>query len=237
MSEFGGLESFTPGEGGQGASEQVSEQAKQRFAQSQQQIKQIAKEEKKARKRDDRVAITIKQFLSDDKFAHLFQLISRLVARDCPSIFVLAILSLIHKGSLEAVEEYIAEKNMVIESPEDVVQSAKNDELSEDTRRDILIWTTRLELVVNIEGVKILSKLMIDENNIDGSVLQLTTFVLVDYFAQVGRVVAYEDLEPLTIKILQDILEEHLSTMETYFKALREEAEGKERDEEEDITS
>lgn len=215
----------------------MSEQAKQRFAQSQQQIKQIAKEEKKARRRDDRVAITIKQFLSDDKYAHLFQLISRLVARDCPSIFVLAILSLIHKGSEEAVEEYIAEKNMRIEPPEDAVQHARNDGLTPEARRDILVWTTRLELVVNIEGVKILSKLMIDENNIDGSVLQLTTFVLVDYFTLLGRLVSYEDLEPLTIKILQDILEEHLSTMEKYFKALREESEGKERDEEEDLTS
>lgn len=236
MSEFGGLESFTPGEGAQGASEQVSEQAKQRFAQSQQQIKQIAKEEKKAKKRDDRVAITIKQFLSDDTYAHLFQLISRLAARDCPSIFILALLSLIHDGATSAVEEYIAEKNMTIEPPEEVVQQTKNDGLSAEARRDILIWTTRLELIVNIEGVKILSKLMVDENNIDGSVLQLTTFVLVDYFTSLGRIVSYQDLEPLTIKILQDILEEHLSTMEKYFQALREEVEGKEDDDDE-ITS
>lgn len=223
MSEFGGLESFTPGEGAQGASEQVSEQAKQRFAQSQQQIKQIAKEEKKARKRDDRVANTIKQFLSDDKYAHLFQLISRLVARDCPSIFILAILSLIHEGSKEAVEEYIAEQKMVIADPSEDDLKNHASGLGLEARKDILLWTTRLELVLSVDTIKVLSKLMVDEGNIDGSVLQLTTFVLVDFFEHIGTPVPYDELQPLTIKILQDLLEQHMGVMEEYFRQLHEE--------------
>ncbi len=230
MSELGGFESAAPDEGATAGSEKVSEQAKERFAAGQQQAKQQSRDEKKAKKRDDKVAETIRQFMSDEKYAHLYQLISRLVARDCPSIFILAVLSLIHKPSLEAVEDFIAEQKVVIKTPE-LHTMEKNDGLSTEARRDILLWTTRLELVMQTDTIKILGKLMVDEGNIDGSVLQLTTFVLVDYFEKIGSPVPYADLQPLTIKVLQDILEPHMETMEKHFQAQRE-AEKKEEEDE-----
>jgi len=57
---------------------------------------QIQKEEKKAKKKDDGVAQVILQFLTDDQRTHLATLIARLVALDCPSPFILSILSLIN---------------------------------------------------------------------------------------------------------------------------------------------
>lgn len=224
MAEFGGPESFTPGEGAGPASEGVSEQAKQRFAQAQQQIKQIAKEEKKARKRDDRVAATIRQFLSDEKYSHLFQLISHLSARDCPSIFILAILSLIHEGSLIAVEEFIAEHKMVIERPDvAALQVSGHGKLPPELQEMLLLWTTRLELVMTTDAERILARLMVDENNIDGALLQFTTFVLVDFFEAAGRDVPYEDLQPLTVKILQDLIEPYMDIMQAHFERSRSE--------------
>ncbi|MBP7114068.1 MAG: hypothetical protein KBA40_01295 [Candidatus Peribacteraceae bacterium] len=227
MPEFGGLESFTPSEGGASASEGVSESAKQRFAQAQQQIKQIAKEEKKARKRDDRVATTIRQFLDDDRYAHLFPLISRLAAMDCPSIFILAVLSLIHQESLETVEDYIAEHTMVLETPDmtSLVIAGKS-KLAPELQEKILFWTARLELIMSTDAERILSRLMVDEGNIDGAVLQVTTFVLVDFFHEADTPIPYEELQPLTIKILQDILEPYMEVMEKHFAALRAEKEG-----------
>lgn len=227
MAEFGGPESFTPGEGGGPVSEGVSEQAKQRFAQAQQQIKQIAKDEKKARKRDDRVAATIRQFLSDEKYSHLFQLISHLSARDCPSIFILSILSLIHEPSLAAVEEFIAERRMVIAQPDvEAIQAAGHGNLPPELQEKLLLWSSRLELVMTTDAEKILARLMVDENNIDGALLQFTTFVLVDFFDAAGRDVSYEELQPLTVKILQDLIEPHMEMMQAYFERLRQEKEG-----------
>lgn len=222
MSGFGGLESFTPGEGSTSASEGVSESAKQRFAQAQQQIKQIGREEKKARKRDDRVAATIRQFMGDKRYAHLFPLISHLAARDCPSVFILAVLSLIHQESLQTVEDYVAEHHIVIEAPDmsDLVIAGHN-KLSPEVQEKILFWSARLELVMNIDAEKILSRLMVDEGNIDGAVLQLTTFVLADFLEAIGTPIPYEELQPLTIKILQDILEPHMEVMEKYFAMQR----------------
>lgn len=221
---FAGPESAGPGEGGDGStgavSEQLSEQAKEQFQQAATQNKQLAKEEKKVRKRDDRVAQTIRQFLGDEHYAHLFQLISRLAARDCPSVFILALLSLIHRESREAVEEYIAERKIVLDLPASP-SSLKGDVLSTETREAILLWISRLSLVMSTDTEHILSKLMVDENNIDGTVLQLATFVLVDFFEQHKRLVPFEQLQPLTIKILQDVVEPHMDVMEAYFARIK----------------
>ena len=81
MSEFGGPDILGPSEGGGAAPEALSEEAKQRFAAAAAGMQQIRKEEKKSKKRDSRVAKTIIQFLNDDRYTHLFVLISRLVAR------------------------------------------------------------------------------------------------------------------------------------------------------------
>ena len=95
MFDVGGSESFVPSEGEGGMSEQASEAAKQRFAGTSAALQQIQHEEKKSRRRDDSVAQTILQFLTDAQRTHLATLISRLVALNCPSHFILAVLSLI----------------------------------------------------------------------------------------------------------------------------------------------
>jgi predicted nucleic acid-binding OB-fold protein len=228
MDEFGGLESYTPSEGGGGAREQLSEESKQRFAQAQAQLKAMMREEKKAKKRDDRVAQAIVQFLGDDRYSHLFQLIAKLASMDCPSIFILAILSLVHEGSRVTVEEYIAEHGLKISTPDTHAPALKSQELSSDMRQALLQWIARMELVVKIDTEAILKRLMTDEDNVDGTVLQISTFVLQDYFRSIGRHIEYDDLQPLTIKILQDVVEDHLHSMAEYFRELRSKKQGEE---------
>jgi hypothetical protein len=230
MQDAGGFESYTPGEGGGNAKEGVSEEAKERFQQAAQQIKQILREEKRARKRDDRVAQTILQFLGEEKYAHLFQLISRLAARDCPSIFTLAILSLIHRGSLEAVEEYIAENKITLKEPIGSTSLFKDGNLPPEVQKSILLWISRLQLVMSIDAERILIRLMVDESNIDGSVLQLATFVLVDYFEVIKRPIPYQELQPLTVKILQEVIAPHLHRVEEYFRKAQDKTDDEETD-------
>lgn len=231
MQGFSGPESATPDEGTGHVSEQASEKAREQFAAGAAQSKQMAKDEKKARKRDDRVAATIRQFLGDEHYAHLFQLMSRLAARDCPSVFILAILSLIHTPSREAVQEYIIEHKIVLDVPESRNLRDGQDDLSPEVRSELLLWIGRLSLVMTTDTEKILSKLMVDEDNIDGTVLQLSTFVLVDFFEQQKMTIPFEDLQPLTIKILQDVIEPHMETMERHFARIREQQNPKNDDE------
>ncbi len=233
MSEFAAPESWNPGEGTGKVSEKASEQAREQFAAAAAQGKQMARDEKRARKRDDRVAATIRQFLGDEKHAHLFQLISHLSARDCPSVFVLALLSLIHEPSREAVEEYIREHEIVLDLPESRSLKGESSDLSTEVKSALLLWISRLSLVMTTDTEKILSKLMVDEDNIDGTVLQLATFVLVDFFEQQEMTIPFDELQPLTIKILQDVIEPHMETMEKYFARLREEKGGEKKEDDE----
>lgn len=210
MSELGGLDIGMPDEGTGGGPEALSDDAKQRFAAAAAAMQQIRKEEKKSKKRDDQVAKTIMKFLSNQDNTRLFILISRLVARDCPSIFILAILSLIDEDSLNAVQAYLqetaqkTEKEMIGESS---MALTKNDQLDASTNAALVAWITRMQMVLAMEPEKILIKLMIDERNIDGTVLQLTTFVLQDFFEMHRKSVEFTELQPLTASILQSVFQ------------------------------
>jgi DNA-directed RNA polymerase beta' subunit len=148
MSETGNIDVGMPSEGGSGAPEQLSEAAKARFAAAGAAMAQIQREEKRSKKRDARVARAIIQFLNDDKYAHLFVLISRLVARDCPSVFILAVLSLINDESASVVQEYLQEMGQKTskETADEEVQSTydqyREGLLTEEERKNrvVEIW-------------------------------------------------------------------------------------------------
>ncbi len=231
LQEIGGLESSAPSEGAGSASEQLSEAAKERFAQASKQIKQIIREEKKARKRDDSVARTIMQFLGDEKYTAFFPLISHLSARDCPSIFILALLSLIHDPSSASVEDYIRDNRIAIDESSTENIAGIDSGLPPDLRKRLLSWISRLELVMSIDARKILVRLMVDEENIDGTVLELTTTVLVEFFARAERPIPYDDLQPLTMGILQTVIEPYVDIIEEHFRQLKEEERKKQEEE------
>lgn len=222
MPDFGiGPEIFTPGEGGGGAPEELSEEAKQRFAASAAAMKAIQREEKKSKKRDTRVARAIIQFLSDTRYTHLFVLISRLVARDCPSIFILAILSLIDKDCLTVVREYLKEEGRKsdVETIAEHVKLTSSPLLSAQANRALIEWMTRMQMVLSLESEPILLRLMVDEHNIDGTVLQLCTYVLQEFFRTPeggGREIVFEKLHPLTTSILQTVFEPFVEDVQAH---------------------
>ena len=207
MSELGGLDIGMPDEGQGGVSEGLSEDAKQRFAAAAAAMKQIRKEEKKSKKKDDRVAQVIMKFLGNQQDSHLFTLISRLVARDCPSIFILAIISIMDNESMEVVDEYLKETSD--KDPHEMVDESmaltKTNDMDANTNRALIDWITRMQMVLAVNPEKILLKLMIDEKNLDGSVLQLSTFVLQRFFENKQKTADFEKLQPLTASILQTV--------------------------------
>lgn len=211
MSETG-LEIGMPSEGNTGAPEQLSEEAKQRFAAAAAAMKAIQREEKRSKKRDDRVAKTILQFLNDDRYAHLFVLISRLVARDCPSVFILAVLSLIHGDAQTVIQDYLTEQGQKTskETVDESTQLLPSGSLDVHANRALVEWITRLQMVLSLETQPILVKIMVDEESVDGTVLQLATFVLQEFFrSEVGgrREAQFQSLQVLSVSILQSVFE------------------------------
>jgi hypothetical protein len=207
MSELGGpSESWAPGEEQSGVSEAAREQAAQRFAASQQAASQQQKDEKKAKKRDDGVAQVILQFLTDTQKIHLATLISRLVARNCPSPFILAVLSLINDKCRTTVDEYLKEKNIdpssaVVDQSIIPTQTA----LTADANERIGHWILSMDLVLKSDADKILHSLILDDHNIDGTILQLTSFVLQEFLNSHGKAPEFEDLQRLSAGILQSL--------------------------------
>ena len=230
MSELGDFELGPPQEGGEAAQEGLSEAAKARFAAAAKAMKDQRKKEKQAKKKDDQVAKTIIQFLHDDKYSHLFALISKLVARNCPSIFVLAVISLINEDCLKAVQEYFKEHEEpnAHETVDESMSLFEGGKLEEQSSRLLIEWITRLQMVLTHDPERILHSLLIDEKHLDGSVLQLTIFVLQEFFRKEEKKdLPYEKAQPLTASILQTIFEPFLHIAKK--KALES---GKEEDEE-----
>lgn len=206
MSELGGSESFAPGEDGGGVSEAAREQAAQRFAASQQAAQQQQKDEKKAKKRDDGVAQVIVQFLTDTQKTHLAVLIARLVARDCPSPFLLAILSLINTRCTETLKEYLQERgvNIVTQSIDQSMIPAET-ALSVEANEEMARWLLRMEVTLHTNPDAILNSLIVEHQNIDGTVLQLTSFVLQEFLTTQQKTISFEQLQTLAAGVLQSL--------------------------------
>lgn len=232
MDELGGFESFAPSEGGSGASEQASEAAKQRFAGTGAALRALQKEEKKAKKRDDGVAQAIMQFLTDAQRAHLATLISRLVALNCPSHFIIAVLSLIspdcHRIVIEYLKENAREREEALERGEAAVALAG--ELSAEANRLLVEWVARMDAVLENDRQSILQALLVSEKNLDGTILQLTTFVLQEFLHTQHKAAAFEKLQPLAISILHSLFEPHLREYEKLEDVSEEEDDEKEQE-------
>jgi hypothetical protein len=212
MSELGGFESAAPREDQSVSPEQATEAAKQRFAGTSQALQQIQREEKKSRKRDDGVAQAILQFLSDEQRTHLATLISRLAALNCPSPFILAVLSLLSEQCRKAVHDYLKDS---MQATDEQISSAEHalsvSGLDAAGTRDLGEWVLRMEMVLSSNPHQILSALLLpDEQNIDGTVLQLATFVLQDFFKEQQKPMPFEALQPIAVNILQSVFTPHM---------------------------
>lgn len=211
MDDFGGLESGAPSEGNVTGNEALSEEKRQAFAGATQAIQQIRKEEKQAKKRDDGVASVILQFLTDEQRTHLATLISRMVALNCPSHFILAILSLMNEQCQTAVDDYLKARVPDL-STTTLVDPALFPAGQLDASADAMVaqWIARLDAILSFDAQNILNAIIIEERNIDGTVLQLTTFVLEEFFQKMGKAVAFEKLQPVAIGVLQSVLASHM---------------------------
>ncbi len=213
MFDLGGPESSAPGEDGGvmgNVSEQASEQAREQFAAAQAAIQQVRKEEKKAKRKDDGVAQMIVQFLTDAQKTHLATLIARLVAIDCPSPFILSILALINPQCRLVVEEYLREQDRDIDRTSARETSMIPSGLPTDANEKLIEWIMLMEAVLATNPENILRTLLVDETNIDGTVLQLTTFVLQSFLEEHGKPSQFETVQKLSIGVLQSLFTPHM---------------------------
>ena len=187
-------------------SEAAREQAR---AQAQAQARAQQQQEARSKKRDDNVARAILQFLTDDQRAHLSTLIARLVARNCPSPFLLAILSLINEQCRREVHEYLQEREIDEATIERSLDIARTKGL-QAAGQPLVEWIARIDMVLSVDVDAILDAIVVEGSSVDGTVLQLTTFVLEEYLRSVGKAPSFGDIQSLAVGILQSLLEPHM---------------------------
>lgn len=202
-------EFFNISEGPVGAPDELSEEARQQFSGASAAIAQIRKEEGRSKKRDTGVAGAIVQFLTDDQRRHLSTLIARLTARNCPSVFILALLSLINEECLRRIQEYLAEQGerTAEQTVEDSIALTKHTPLDRETTKTLIQWLTRLQIILSIDSKNILAAILLDEKNMDGTVLQLSTFILEEFFQSRTITVPFERTQALAMNMLHAIFE------------------------------
>lgn len=212
MSDVGGPESFTPSEGGAGGLEELSEEAKQRFAAAGAALQQIYREERKAKRRDRGVAEVILQFLNDDQRTHLSALIAGLCAKNCPSPFLLVILSLISDTCRTVIQEYLREAEERASGNTVALETAltAHQSLGQETNRTLIEWITRLQIVLSLDHTSILPSIRETDGTLDLSLLQLTTFVIQEFLGTKGKQVEYERVRQLSASILHMLFEPFL---------------------------
>ncbi len=209
--EFGS-ESFAPSEDGGQASEGLSEAAKARFAGQAAGAAQVRAQAQKAKKRDDSVANAIIAFLTDKQKQHLATLIARIVERDCPSPFLLAILSLINPTCLKTYDEY-ARENQAPTSDE-TMPALQLPHLSQERATELAEWTIRVSQALAMDPERIIRSLLQDDQNFDPTLLQLMTFVMEEFLHMHAKDAPYEKLQPVAAMILQSLFEPHMGNLE-----------------------
>lgn len=207
MSELGG-EILGHDEGSK-AIEPLSEQARQRFSAAAAAQKQLRRDEKRAKKKDDELARVLLELLNDPKFINIFRPVSSLVARNCPSVYLLAVISLIHDRAREEVKQYFHEE-LQVETAEEVVAGIPLPEaasMNPEMRSELLSWITRLQMVIATDPLRIVGSFMVDADHMDGNMLTVGVFLLQEFFSRHSKTGEVEKLKPLVTSLLQLALE------------------------------
>ncbi len=188
-SEGGGEDQVVFGEAAREQLFEISPEAERRFKDQHAAVKKLWKEEQKFRKDDNKVAAIIIKFLQNPSRTKFFILLARLVARNVPSAFLLALLSLINEESEKetllqlnqsetGAELPPAEKPKSIELRSDVGEFQK---LPPEIKSRIDMWTQNIFKVGQLTQEKILHSLTNEDSTVEETFFQLGTFVLQDY--------------------------------------------------------
>ncbi len=217
MAEAGDFELFGDPQAKE-ASEQSDEQFNDEMRQAQTTLKQLRKEEGKARGHDDRLAQIIVQFLAQPANTDLFLLISRCVAQNIPSEIIIAVLSLVDRTASEEIVSILKdiEKGTAMSFPQhDSIHS-----LSGGQKQAIDDWIGNIVMAAAGKPHRALETILIrktDEHSheiiseISAPFVQLSAFIMRNYLAMQNTHIEYEKLhdfiQSVYLKMIQDIEE------------------------------
>jgi hypothetical protein len=195
--------------------EKSDEKFREEMAKAQAALQNLQQEEGQARTYDQSLAAIIVQFLSQPQNTDLFLLISRVVALNLPSEFVIAVLSLIDKKAHQEVLRYLSEAKKAEGSSRHsshaalvIRHEANFQTLPLEHKRIIESWVANMALVAGKGPHRILETLVIPgpDKRISPLVVQLSSFILRNYLAEHQLAVAYETLREFMERVFVELV-------------------------------
>jgi len=180
MSESPNLESFFGIPNGKEKTTESDEKFSERYHQSQAAAKKVKQEESKKKKKDNSLAKIIATFLNQKGRSGYFLLISRLVAANLPSDFLLSILSPIFPQAAEKILQ-----NLEQLPPGDYQKMTdKKSDLSPEIKLFLNSWTNDIFRIAASSAEKILQNGRDSEKKPIFGITELFAIVLQEYLEE-----------------------------------------------------
>jgi len=188
--------------------EMSDEQFREEMRKAQQTMQQLQREEGQVKAYDFSLAAIIVQFLAQPQNTDLFLLVSRVVALNLPSEFIIAILSLVDAKAHKVVEGYLAHRKAHLHSALALRNEAHFSVLTPDQKMDIENWIRNMEDVALRNAERILETIFVPspERQIYPPLVQLATFILRNYLTSRRISIAYEDLRVFMERVLKEVV-------------------------------
>ncbi len=191
-------------ETGGGVSEAAREQLAEEIRKATAQQKRDVKDEKRAKKKDNKLADIIHVFIrSEDNRMSL--LIARLIRRNVPVTFVLGLLSLNYEEINEILEKQMSfeektSKELILSKEENLPQL-----FSDEAMRKIDEWGNRLFQNASVSPVKHLRTLA-QATGVEISAIQLTSFMIQEFLEKNDVKKDFTEIQGFSNFLLQGIL-------------------------------
>ncbi len=201
-------EQFIPTENipeGGGVSEAAREQLAEEVRKAASQQKQDLKDEKRAKKKDNKLADIIRAFIhaKDDRMSLL---ISRLIQNNVPVTFVLGILALNYPEIDEILEKQLSFEEAVNKELAISKESELTNTLPEEAMQKIDEWGNKLFKNASVNPMKHIRTLA-KADGVDLSAIQLTSFMFQDFLKKLGIEKDFAEIQGLSDAFLKTILQ------------------------------
>lgn len=216
---FDDLESFRPSDDGTNkVSEQAAEAFREQMRKASAQMKALQKGEQKKKKKEDRLAKIISEFLKKKTKTDLVLLAAQVLAESIPPNFVLGMLILSDRESLEEGHKILAEEGRRLQ-PFQLDEEERD--LIPEANGEIVDWVNLMGEYGAQEGLKLLENIKNQDGKLKYILVEFMTAVLEDYFQEKNMSFDRENLKNFTIHILRKVVAEIQQNLE-HLEVLRE---------------
>ncbi len=201
LESFFGLE-----EGESQGSAEASEIFREQMRKNAKAIKGMTAHQQKQKKKEDKLAQILVKFIQDQSKADVVFLVIKLLQKNVPGAFILAILS-IANAELEAeLKSHLKELEGPKDSENSLIEFAGDDRLPEQVKVELNAWGKAILHAGLMMPGKTLETVLTPEQKLKSLVLDLIDYSLEEYFERHGLDLSKEKVRQFALLSIQSVL-------------------------------